>query len=56
MANTVEFCSVVHIVCMWGQFCTPELYQTSNDQIGLLISRLLSREASSEKIAHSIAT
>ena len=32
MANAVEFCSVVHnIVCLWGQFCAPELYQTSND-------------------------
>ena len=31
MANRVEFCGVVRIVCLWGQFCAPELYQTSND-------------------------
>ena len=30
-ANTFKFCSVVRIVCLWGKFCTPELYQTSND-------------------------
>ena len=23
--QTVKFCSVVHIICLWGQFCTPEL-------------------------------
>ena len=23
--NSVKFCSVVHIICLWGQFCTPEL-------------------------------
>ena len=31
MANTVKFCSVVHIVCLWGQLGTSKLYQTSND-------------------------
>ena len=23
--QTVKFCSVVCIICLWGQFCTPEL-------------------------------
>ena len=31
MSNTVEFFCVVGIKCLWGQFCTFELYQTSND-------------------------
>ena len=33
MASTVKFCSVVHIVCLRGQFCTPELYQAFNDRL-----------------------
>ena len=50
MANTVEFCSVMHIIC------TPELYQAFNDLVSLSFSHLLSDEASSEKTADSIAT
>ena len=56
MANSVEFRGVVHIVHLWGQFCAPELFQTSNDQGCLSFSRVLSRETSSEKITDSIAS
>ena len=57
MANAVEFYSVVVcIVCLRGQFCAPELYQASNDLVGLSFSCLLSCEVSSEKITDSIAT
>ena len=31
LANTVEFCSVVHIQCLWGQFCAFKLYQAPYD-------------------------
>ena len=56
MAVTVEFCSVVHIKCLWGQFCAFKLYQASNDKSCLLFSHVLSREVSSEKITDPIAT
>ena len=50
MGNTVKLCGVLCIVCLWGQLGTSKLYQASNDQVGLSISRLLSCEASSEKL------
>ena len=56
MANSVEFCSVVYIEYLWAQFCAPELQKTSNDQGCLSFSRVLSCEASSEKITGSSAT
>ena len=50
MSNTVEFCSVVCIICLWGQLSTSKLYQASNDQVGLSFSHLLSCEKNFEKI------
>ena len=50
MANTVKLRGVLCIVCLWGQLFTSKLYQASNDEVSLSISRLLSCEGSSEKL------
>ena len=56
MANTVKLCSVLCIEHLWDQLSTSKLYQASNDEVGLLFSRLLSHEASFEKITGFSAT
>ena len=51
MANTVEFCSVLHIECLWGLLLSILITKAPYGTVAISISHVLSDQKDFEKTA-----